>query len=536
MCAAELCAAEEFFLDKINVIVEQLDRLVKEEEEEAHRAKMQKQQQMELEARARMIAQQAATNRKVANAMATNGNRSNGNGTKLPLLSPPLLPPPPPPPNPPSVPAPSAASAEAAANFLAVQGSAESGARRSPRHDAASNSGAFPPTMPAAAAASASSSSAAATPAIPRTLLPDQPPILTAAPSSDSLLAAAHYPGADVELVRSHSDVDVCTDSGDERDHDHNHAPSTLPHPQHSAPALDHFADQQQQQQQQQVHGSNNRDRHASHLSDTLVDEQHDSFDDCEHEHEAQEQHPDDDGGVYYEHDDDPDHPQQHSADGHFVYAHPAEPAAPPAAPSLAQRMHMNLQVRLLTAQKPWKVLEKALTELYRGLHLLRNYKILQFTAFVKILKKYDKLDLHPSTLPYSKSGEGTPVPDDAGFKASAVLLPRIQSTHFLASPILKAFIRRVELIFAHTFTKGNHKAALDGLRVVPQPLSRWVIFRLGMLLGVSGVLCLVLIVLASWVSDQSASHVNLNIVVSLPIWRSLALIILHLWGWGFAV
>jgi hypothetical protein len=37
-------------------------------------------------------------------------------------------------------------------------------------------------------------------------------------------------------------------------------------------------------------------------------------------------------------------------------------------------------------------VLERALKELYRGLSLLRNYRILNYTAFVKITKKHDKV------------------------------------------------------------------------------------------------------------------------------------------------
>jgi hypothetical protein len=185
--------------------------------------------------------------------------------------------------------------------------------------------------------------------------------------------------------------------------------------------------------------------------------------------------------------------------------------------------MHMNLKFRLMTAQKPWRVLEKALTELYRGLHLLRNYKILNFTAFVKILKKYDRvvgreLGLHKD------------------WAASATLLPRIQSTHFLASPILKAFLRRVELIFAQTFTKGDHKAALEGLRSVAPPLSRWDLFRLGLLCGVSGILLITLIIVSVWIGVVANDDVGAHFTANLPVWRSLALIILHLIGWGACV
>ena len=592
---------EEFFLDKINVIVEQLDRLIKEEEEDEARARAAKARAMEIEAqqrkqsmiqRALMQVQQrlpigstTTTTKQVngangegpaaptqstsppAGASTFSTPPSAGNSLQQPppaSTSPPPAPNsrvPPPPPNPPAVPAPTpapastpssaavpasasaspskppavpaptAACAEAAANFLAVNGSLESGARPIPRHDAAANSGAFPPTMsmPSASPAAPSSAAGAAT-----SILPDQPPALSTVPSSDSLLKAAHYPGADLELVHSHSEADIGTDSGDEHDHERDAAQAAAP----AAQQLDHFGDD------------------AMHHD---ADQQHD-------QQGQQQQHDDDDA----------DH------GGHFIYAPSADagagaggsstavaplplPPVPGAAPSLAQRMHLNLQFRLLTAQKPWKVLEKALTELYRGLQLLRNYKILQFTAFVKILKKYDKLNLHPSTLPPSATpsdsedeeapngkkrdrrrvggagggaGLAPPtIPDDLGFKASALLLPRIQSTHFLASPILKAFIRRVELIYAHTFTKGNHKAALEGLRIVQPPLSQAVIFRLGLLLGVSGVLCAVLIVLASWVTAEVVgSSLGSNVSANLPIWRSLALIILHLWGWGGAV
>ena len=226
-------------------------------------------------------------------------------------------------------------------------------------------------------------------------------------------------------------------------------------------------------------------------------------------------------------------------------------PGTSEAQATIAQHMHMQLKFRLLTAQKPWKVLEKALTELYRGLHLLRNYKILNFTAFVKILKKYDKLGLHDDWTPTKGTGEtadmnetslgingGSVIPQSTqGWKAGLTLLPRIQSTHFLASPILKAFIRRVELIFAQTFTDGDQKQALDNLRPFQPPLRASVLFSLGLLLGVCGLGLLVLLILVGYIQDSSASpSINIPFPATLPVWRGLGLVILHFWGWSICV
>ncbi len=110
-------------------------------------------------------------------------------------------------------------------------------------------------------------------------------------------------------------------------------------------------------------------------------------------------------------------------------------------------------------------LLHKSLRELYRGLQLLKNYRILNYTAFVKILKKHDKV---------------------TSMGALPALTPLIRATPFYYSPVLDQCIARTENIFISFFHHGDRKKAMESLRVTRPPTSPWQLFRIGVLMGIS--------------------------------------------------
>ena len=153
-------------------------------------------------------------------------------------------------------------------------------------------------------------------------------------------------------------------------------------------------------------------------------------------------------------------------------------------------------------------VLSRALKELYRGLQLLRNWRILNYTAFVKILKKHDKLGC---------------------FASSSLCLPVVNAACFVASPLLTDMIARCEQLYGAVFKQGSKHAAAS-LRVDDAPLSGWLTFRLGLLVGLSLSL---LFVLPFLVEALSSAQSLPDLAAPLPVFRCLGLIFLNLWLWG---
>ena len=158
-------------------------------------------------------------------------------------------------------------------------------------------------------------------------------------------------------------------------------------------------------------------------------------------------------------------------------------------------------------------VLERALKELYRGLQLLRNYKIMNYTAFVKILKKHDKVGT------FSSSGEA---------------IAAVNASHAIASPLLNDMIAHCEQLYASVFNRGNRRKGVNSLRIDPAPQSLWMTFRLGLFVGLSLSLLLVLPFIIQYIQSQSSSLPNLS--SALPVFRCLGLIFLNLWLWGFCI
>ncbi|EFJ18804.1 hypothetical protein SELMODRAFT_451480 [Selaginella moellendorffii] len=94
--------------------------------------------------------------------------------------------------------------------------------------------------------------------------------------------------------------------------------------------------------------------------------------------------------------------------------------------------------------QRAAKMLQTAFVEFYRGLRLLRNFSSLNMMAFVKILKKYDKV---------------------TGQNASGSYLKMVENSHFATLDKVVKFMDRVERVFTLHFTKGNRKQAMAYLR-----------------------------------------------------------------------
>ncbi|CAF3922687.1 unnamed protein product [Adineta steineri] len=172
---------------------------------------------------------------------------------------------------------------------------------------------------------------------------------------------------------------------------------------------------------------------------------------------------------------------------------------------------------------KDTKTLKLAFSEYYLMLILLQKYQLLNFTGFIKILKKHDKL-FHTTR-------------GDEWRKL------HIDTATFYTSTAVTELIRDVERIYIDELESGDRAQAMKRLRVPPleETQSTVVTFRLGIFIGVIGVLLPMVIILII-VLNKSQSGKPLAWREALHLYRSSFLIILQIilaginvYGWSSA-
>ncbi|KFH65109.1 hypothetical protein MVEG_08590 [Podila verticillata NRRL 6337] len=103
------------------------------------------------------------------------------------------------------------------------------------------------------------------------------------------------------------------------------------------------------------------------------------------------------------------------------------------------RRQHLNHKVARTR-------IKTALSEFYRSLEMLKNYKALNGTGFAKIMKKFDKT---------------------AGWKASkAFENTKLKPRYFMKSNILKDLTVETEELYINTFEKGHRRRGMAKLRI----------------------------------------------------------------------
>ncbi|KAL1741799.1 EXS family-domain-containing protein, partial [Schizophyllum fasciatum] len=111
--------------------------------------------------------------------------------------------------------------------------------------------------------------------------------------------------------------------------------------------------------------------------------------------------------------------------------------------------------------------LKKAVTEHYRALELLQNYRILNITGFRKALKKFQKVTKIPCSDLYMRE--------------------KVDNSAFASDSNIKQMMTEMESLYAACFAEGDKKRATARLRAATeQKTHHFSTFRTGLTIGVS--------------------------------------------------
>jgi len=189
----------------------------------------------------------------------------------------------------------------------------------------------------------------------------------------------------------------------------------------------------------------------------------------------------------------------------------PAEPEQPTVLSS-AERRALKMEIA-----KTERTLQISLKELYRGLAMLSSYQELNRLAFVKIMKKHDKVSV--------------------GFKdASESVLLVVMNTHFVLSQEAKRMGHAVEQTYVKAFgsdAQGGRARAMQDLRI-GHANSPYINLRVGFTLGVVSSIAVGLIALFTLYPDRSIA--SEAFLAGFPVFSALAYMMNAMWVWAAVV
>ncbi|CAI9776000.1 unnamed protein product [Fraxinus pennsylvanica] len=158
------------------------------------------------------------------------------------------------------------------------------------------------------------------------------------------------------------------------------------------------------------------------------------------------------------------------------------------------------------------KMIRGAFVELYRGLGLLKTYSTLNMVAFIKILKKFDKV---------------------SNQQASASYLKVVKRSHFVSSDKVLRLMDEVESLFTQHFANSDRKKAMKFLRPQHHKDSHMLTFFVGLFTGSFITLFSVYVILTHLSRTFSPGIEAAYKETVYPIFSTFALLSLHMFMYG---
>jgi hypothetical protein len=189
-------------------------------------------------------------------------------------------------------------------------------------------------------------------------------------------------------------------------------------------------------------------------------------------------------------------------------------------AAQLAEQLE-HLQFRQDAPATAQESLKNSLVELHRLLNLLHNFALLNYTGFVKILKRYDKVASFPAEQREHQKA-------------------KLQTFEFAKAQRCSELLKRVERSFADWFCDGNATVAVAILMTKKEDFVNWGHIYLGIKAGS----CLILLIWVCWDSlvvptfhtGRENHLIDLVRTRAYPVYRGIGCLLLLHWLVGVSL
>ncbi|KAK3129130.1 hypothetical protein QOZ80_6BG0472030 [Eleusine coracana subsp. coracana] len=158
------------------------------------------------------------------------------------------------------------------------------------------------------------------------------------------------------------------------------------------------------------------------------------------------------------------------------------------------------------------KMIRGALVELYKGLGYLRTYRTLNMMAFVKILKKFDKVTAK---------------------EVQPIYLRVVESSYFNSSDKAVRLMDDVEELFVRHFTEGDKRKAMKYLKPNQKEESHTTTFFIGLCTGGFVALFIGYCIMAHIAGMYTQQSNKVYMSTSYPVLSMFSLFFLHLFLYG---
>lgn len=158
------------------------------------------------------------------------------------------------------------------------------------------------------------------------------------------------------------------------------------------------------------------------------------------------------------------------------------------------------------------KMIKGAFVELYKGLGYLASYRNLNMMAFVKILKKFEKV---------------------SGKQVLSIYLKVVESSYFNSSDEALKLMDEVEDIFVRHFADDNKRKAMKYLKPTQRKESHTVTFLIGLLTGCFVALFMGYCIMAHMAGMYTQRRDSIYMETVYPVLSMFSLMFLHLFLYG---